>query len=342
MSVQPAVPGTVQRIGEEAKPYECVRGNYKYSLVIEQQPIRARMCGFGDKDRRPITPPPCIRIVITDITTGQEVPATSVDASFFLLSVDLWDENAQSEKNVVRASSSSPAQSISTATTTSFPPQIERPVYAPPGLPMYPSYAMPGAPPQYSPYAQGQSLPSMYPGNGPAGYYPPAPGYPPQYSASPAPASPAFPQPYGQSAPGYAVSGATGNTNMYTRNLIGSLTVNAFPLRDTEEKDGHWFILQDLSVRTEGTFRLKMSFIDVGTHRDPISKDSHNTLETKNDVPILAYVFSQPFQVFSAKKFPGVIESTPLSKKFAHQGIKIPIRKDGKEGEKTKDEEGDD
>jgi hypothetical protein len=33
--------------------------------------------------------------------------------------------------------------------------------------------------------------------------------------------------------------------------------------------------------------------------------------------------------VYSAKKFPGVIESTDLSKAFASQGIKIPIRKDG-------------
>jgi len=44
---------------------------------------------------------------------------------------------------------------------------------------------------------------------------------------------------------------------------------------------------------------------------------------------ILATQFSEPFDVFSAKKFPGVIESTPLSKAFATQGIKIPIRKDG-------------
>jgi len=33
--------------------------------------------------------------------------------------------------------------------------------------------------------------------------------------------------------------------------------------------------------------------------------------------------------VWSAKKFPGVKESTPLSKCFAAQGVKIPIRKDG-------------
>jgi hypothetical protein len=45
----------------------------KYSLEVQQQPIRARMCGFGDKDRRPITPPPCVRLVIFDTNTGKEV-----------------------------------------------------------------------------------------------------------------------------------------------------------------------------------------------------------------------------------------------------------------------------
>jgi hypothetical protein len=44
--------------------------------------------------------------------------------------------------------------------------------------------------------------------------------------------------------------------------------------------------------------------------------------------PILASCFSEVFNVYSAKKFPGVCESTPLSKTFATQGIKIPIRKD--------------
>lgn len=42
---------------------------------------------------------------------------------------------------------------------------------------------------------------------------------------------------------------------MFTRNLIGSVSVSAFNLCDTEEKRGIWFVLQDLSVRTEGNFR---------------------------------------------------------------------------------------
>ena len=65
-----------------------------------------------------------------------------------------------------------------------------------------------------------------------------------------------------------------------------------------------------------------MNFVNVGNTSSP---------QTLNDTsaPVLASVFSNVFQVFSAKKFPGVIESTALSKCFATQGIKIPIRKDG-------------
>lgn len=52
-----------------------------------------------------------------------------------------------------------------------------------------------------------------------------------------------------------AIGGAGAPQGMYTRNLIGSLAASAFRLSDVEEHIGIWFILQDLSVRTEGTFR---------------------------------------------------------------------------------------
>lgn len=64
-----------------------------------------------------------------------------------------------------------------------------------------------------------------------------------------------------------------------------------------------------------------MSFVDL-------RGDGDNVIN-KDKAPVLATAFSDVFQVFSAKKFPGVIESTLLSKAFASQGIKIPIRKDG-------------
>ena len=68
--------------------------NKIWTLRVEQQPIRARMCGFGDKvlllpdflvppacadasavpqDRRPITPPPCIKLSVVDALTHKDV-----------------------------------------------------------------------------------------------------------------------------------------------------------------------------------------------------------------------------------------------------------------------------
>ncbi|KAF2168908.1 hypothetical protein M409DRAFT_65262 [Zasmidium cellare ATCC 36951] len=289
-----------------------VRDGLRYSLEVVQQPQRARMCGFGDKDRRPITPPPCVRLVVVDDQTGREIDVNDIgsDPSFFVLQVDLWAESADREANVVRASSSSPAVSISSATTTSYPPPQETPRHAESQPIMYmdhngnPMYAnMPG-------YAVQMGRPSIMPGYG---------GY--MYPQVHGPAM-AFQQPPSTSA----------SSAMYTRNLIGSLTVNAARLTDNESKAGYWFVLQDLSVRTEGFFRLRMSFIDISNHGAPGVN--------RGKAPVLAWTFSDKFQVYSAKKFPGVIESTPLSKTFASQGIKIPIRKDNK-NEAQDDDEGD-
>jgi hypothetical protein len=64
-----------------------------------------------------------------------------------------------------------------------------------------------------------------------------------------------------------------------------------------------------------------MNFVNLSDGETPPSLN-------KGKCSILAWVFTDCFQVFSAKKFPGVVESTALSKCLQGQGIKIPIRKD--------------
>jgi len=97
-----------------------------YSLDIAQQPDRARMCGFGDKDRRPITPPPCIRLCIIDESTNQDIDYTQIDSHHYILQVDLWNPEGTAAVNCVQHSNTSPSVSISMATTTSYPPQPEQ------------------------------------------------------------------------------------------------------------------------------------------------------------------------------------------------------------------------
>jgi hypothetical protein len=197
-----------------------------YRLRVEQQPIRARMCGFGDKDRRPITPPPCIRLTMCDGATGQEIDANEIDTTYFSLVVDLWQEDtSRGSCNLVRHSNAQPSVSISSSVTTSFPPQPERPMFMPQmtpvnqyGQPMTPAYSYPQ--PQY-------------------------------YGVQ---TSPGYPAPYGSAYSSAAIPAPNPSQN-HTRNLIGQTSVNAQKLNDPEGKPGQWFVLQDLSVRTEGTFR---------------------------------------------------------------------------------------
>ncbi|OKO98735.1 hypothetical protein PENSUB_8986 [Penicillium subrubescens] len=295
-------PGTGPlRSSDHLAPISTSHEGRIWSLQVVQQPIRARMCGFGDK-------------------VGGSSSQGEIDTSFYVLTVDLWNADGTNEVNLVKHSATSP--SISTAMSSSYPPP---PQSMSPTYPAYSqnAYGQPvGYPPMSNYYGQQQMYQNPY---GQAVGYPPY-GYP-QGGQMPAAMSPAPP-----------VSGGPGG--MFTRNLIGSLSASAFRLTDPDNKIGVWFILQDLSVRTEGTFRLKMSFVNVGTQ----STESSNGAPVINhgSAPVLASVFSEPFQVFSAKKFPGVIESTQLSKCFALQGIKIPIRKDGVKGPRGRGGDGDD
>ncbi|KAH8092170.1 velvet factor, partial [Cristinia sonorae] len=94
----------------------------------------------------------------------------------------------------------------------------------------------------------------------------------------------------------------------------GSVVSSLYHLKDSEHgnEDAGFFVFPDLSVRTEGSYRLKLSLFEVV---------GSNVYHCKS-------IFSTPFYVYTAKKFPGMEESTPLSCSLADQGIKIRIRKD--------------
>ncbi|CAK4021467.1 Hypothetical predicted protein [Lecanosticta acicola] len=54
----------------------------EYNLNIRQQPAAARACGFGERDRRVIDPPPILELKITDRATG--APELDCNAMFAL------------------------------------------------------------------------------------------------------------------------------------------------------------------------------------------------------------------------------------------------------------------
>ncbi|ORZ08965.1 velvet factor-domain-containing protein [Absidia repens] len=89
----------------------------QYELIVVQQPYRARMCGFGDKDRRPISPPPILQMV-TRTKDGQVIKPEAIDVSFFIVVCDSWHEDGTTEANLVYHSFSSPQPQQQSSTAT--------------------------------------------------------------------------------------------------------------------------------------------------------------------------------------------------------------------------------
>jgi hypothetical protein len=91
-----------------------------------------------------------------------------------------------------------------------------------------------------------------------------------------------------------------------------------------------YFIFPDLSVRHEGKYRLGFSlYEELKEVEDMDPEVADNPDKHKNPhVSHRLEVKSAPFTVFSAKRFPGLAESTSLSKVFAEQGCRVRIRRD--------------
>ncbi|KAI9488739.1 velvet factor-domain-containing protein, partial [Zychaea mexicana] len=155
------------------------RKSIQYRLVVIQHPTRARCCGFGEKDKRPINPPPILQLHVTN-SDGLLTPTDNV--SHLIVQCDLFSADRKDNRNVVY---------------------------------------------------------------------------------NPASINPAYP-----------------NSN------------------------------------AAGAFCLRFRFIDL-TAGEPL------TMSTQ----VLHEVFSDPFSVYSAKNFPGMTGTTPLSLCFSKQGIKISVRK---------------
>lgn len=103
------------------------------------------------------------------------------------------------------------------------------------------------------------------------------------------------------------------------KNLVGALTtVGHRLLAPNETSEGIFFVFHDLSVRTEGTFTIRLRLVSIGSLLTGMSKGPNT---------ILAEAFTAPFEVMSAKRFPGMLDPTPLSQAFAKQGLRIPTRK---------------
>ncbi|OCF30490.1 hypothetical protein I316_07872 [Kwoniella heveanensis BCC8398] len=161
--------------------------------------------------------------------------------------------------------------------------------------------------------------------------YPPTPGTgPPAMSFAP-------PDPYSSSSSAYEYEKtryiSSQPAAQYSRVLVGKSVAVCHKLQDEDDKAGLYFFTADLGIRTEGTFVLRMVMMDLVL----ILTQCSGSMMTANvsigaSAPILAQCYSDPFTVYSAKRFPGVIPTTNMTKVFASQGVKLSVRETKKTG----------
>ncbi|KNC98680.1 uncharacterized protein SPPG_06363 [Spizellomyces punctatus DAOM BR117] len=107
---------------------------------------------------------------------------------------------------------------------------------------------------------------------------------------------------------------STPDQSRYYQSLVGSTVVPCEILRDPDGQLGMFFVFHDLSVRTKGQYRLKFLLVQLNLEG--------KVSEAKGSV------MTDILDVFPPKTFPGMTESTRLSKCFARQGVPIHIRQD--------------
>ncbi|KAH6888627.1 velvet factor-domain-containing protein [Thelonectria olida] len=65
----------------------------EYKLKIRQQPVAARSCGFGERDRRVIDPPPIVQLLIESPYLSEEETKKRLRYCHYVMSCSIYDES---------------------------------------------------------------------------------------------------------------------------------------------------------------------------------------------------------------------------------------------------------
>ncbi|KAK8115923.1 hypothetical protein PG984_012425 [Apiospora sp. TS-2023a] len=110
--------------------------------------------------------------------------------------------------------------------------------------------------------------------------------------------------------------------------MAGSTVSSLHRLKDTDNRDSGFFIFPDLTVKKEGWYRIRFTLMTMEENR------TENRIETAGfdgSWITICNIHSKPFQVHTARTFPGMAESTFMTRSFSDQGVRIRLRKDSRQ-----------
>ncbi|TPX62400.1 hypothetical protein PhCBS80983_g00581 [Powellomyces hirtus] len=218
-------PPVVDRSTMFARQMNEESSDIRYELVVIQQPLRARMCGFGGRGRRLVDPPPIVQLVARHLPSNRVIDQSVTDPPLLVLHALLYDAEAKSPNMIIET-------------------------------------------------------------------------------------------PRGK----HATSG-------YMNALTGCLVSSAYSLSNLNGRQGVFFLFGDLSVRVEGRFSFVFKLCSIASAESSIAPGVPPKHLISTDVTsVITQTHTDPFPVYTAKEFPGMLESTPLTRCFSRQGVRLPIR----------------
>ncbi|KAI1630892.1 velvet factor-domain-containing protein [Biscogniauxia mediterranea] len=101
--------------------------------------------------------------------------------------------------------------------------------------------------------------------------------------------------------------------------MSGTMVSSLHRLKDPSNQEGAFFIFGDLTIKSEGTYTIRFDLLQMEFSDEP------GALVT------ITSVKSDPFRVYAGKSFPGMAESTFLTRSFSDQGVRLRLRKDSRQ-----------
>ncbi|PLB54807.1 hypothetical protein P170DRAFT_25099 [Aspergillus steynii IBT 23096] len=245
----------------------------RYHLHIRQQPLAARACGAGDRDRRPVDPPPIIQMLLTDFDPHSDTDSDILQDPRFAVgcllvpvsgSADLDAEPGVRENRLAqRDGGGGGGQTTPLLSGKAF---------------VSPFYVGADPDPDTAP-AHPSSIESLY-----------------TTAAS--------------SASTTSTTTTTRTTPTDPRHRHTHHQHHRPPPHPSFQPPATFYIFSDLSVRTAGLYQLQFRLMNWGAVED-----------TGQSMGILAEAWSDPFRVFPAKDFPGMRDSSALTRGLKELGF---------------------
>lgn len=103
--------------------------------------------------------------------------------------------------------------------------------------------------------------------------------------------------------------------------MAGTTVSSLHRLKDPTNKEGAFFVFGDLTIKSEGEYVIRFDLLQM-------------TMDNLDDGEFwitICSVTSDPFKVHAGRAFPGMAESTFLTRSFSDQGVRLRLRKDSRQ-----------